>query len=90
MASDQPLGARHLSWLRTFRGYAEDEAELAARAADEIERLRGVLRYIAEHYDAETTATVPEHPERVGLPGPHAWIELAQFIERELDGSQRD
>ena len=31
---------RQLSWLRTFRGYTEDEAELAAMAADEIERLR--------------------------------------------------
>jgi plasmid stabilization system protein ParE len=33
---------RQLSHLRTFRGYTEDEAELAARAADEIELLRAV------------------------------------------------
>ena len=37
---------RRLSWLRTFRGYTEDEAELAAWAADEIERLRTALETI--------------------------------------------
>jgi hypothetical protein len=41
-----PLTDRHLSWLRTFRGYTEDEAELAAMAADEIERLRVALRLV--------------------------------------------
>lgn len=41
-----PLPDRHLAWLRTFRGYTEDEAELAARAADEIELLRDALRLV--------------------------------------------
>lgn len=35
------LSPRQLARLRTLRGYTEDEAELAAMAADEIERLRG-------------------------------------------------
>jgi hypothetical protein len=35
---------RRLKWLRTFRGYTEDEAELAAWAVDEIERLRDEVK----------------------------------------------
>lgn len=47
--------ARHLRWLRTFRGYTEDAAELAAMAADEIERLQtGVLGLAALAEDAST------------------------------------
>lgn len=45
----------NLSWLRTFRGATQDEAELAAMAADEIERLqKGIVR-LAELADDTST-----------------------------------
>ncbi len=53
-------------------------------AWDAAERYRVALRHIADHYDAETSATVPADPERVGLPGPHQWDELSHYIEGVL------
>lgn len=58
-------------------------AELT-EAWDAVHRYRTALRHIADHYDAETAATVPAESERVGLPGPHRWVELSQYIEDVL------
>lgn len=44
----QRLTDKQLARLRTFRGYTEDEAELAAMAADEIEGLRVALGQTVE------------------------------------------
>lgn len=58
----RPSAARErwLSYLRMFRGYTEDEARLAAWAADEIERLEKIVR---DHWS-------PEQAEKLISGGP--------------------
>lgn len=53
---------RRLAWLRTFRGYTEDEAELAAWAADEIDRLREALQAIASMAGAAGAGQIAAMP----------------------------
>jgi len=53
---------RRLAWLRTFRGYTQDEAELAAWAADEIERLREALEAIESMSGAGGAGQIPAIP----------------------------
>lgn len=62
MAADRPVARdRWLSYLRTFRGYTEDEARLAAWAGDEIERLDKAISELAA--DAERLLALdPGHP----------------------------